>query len=116
VIDWENAQLGVPALDHGEVIGEMYLLSFFKKTEAGLWMVKGYAEGLGEQNESSAWRTALQIGVHLLAFGTLDRGWGTPEQIQELARFGRDIVVNARDKNRSWFEKSELGCLVARIS
>jgi hypothetical protein len=71
VIDWEQAQLGVPALDHGEMIGELYSFWLYKKIDAGLWMMQGYAEGLGEQSETAVWRNAIQVGVHLLAFSTI---------------------------------------------
>ncbi|KAH6672005.1 kinase-like domain-containing protein [Halenospora varia] len=108
VIDWENAQLGVPAMDHGMMIGELYLLSLLKKTGAGLWIMQGYCRGLGDQTEDDIWRTVLQVGVHLLAFGTLDRGWGKFQQLQDVARIGRDIVVNAWERKQEWFEKSEL--------
>ena len=115
VIDWEQAQLGVPALDHGEMIGELYAFWLYKKIDAGLWMMQGYAEGLGEQSETSVWRNAIQLGVHLLAFSTI-AGWGTPDQIEDVVQLARDIIVNGWDKNREWFEKSELACLFAQVA
>ena len=96
------------------MIAELYALWLYKKIDAGLWMVQGYAEGLGEQTEASAWRTALQVGVHLLSFGTVAPGWGTREQAEDVARVGRDIIVNAQSRNREWFEKSELVCLFSQ--
>ena len=53
------------------MFGEMYLLWLYKKIDAGLWMVQGYAEGLGEQTEHEAWRNVLQIGCHIVVFGTM---------------------------------------------
>jgi len=114
VIDWEQAQLGVPALDHGEMIGELYSFWLYKKIDAGLWMMQGYAEGLGEQSETAVWRNAIQVGVHLLAFSTI-AGWGTPDQIEDVARLARDIIVNGMAKNLGWFEKSELACLFTQV-
>jgi hypothetical protein len=113
VIDWEQAQLGVPALDHGEMIGEFYAFWLYKKIDAGLWMMQGYIEGLGEQSESSAWRNAIQVGVHLLAFSTI-AGWGTPEQIETVAGLARDIIVKAWNRDKEWFEKSELASLFTK--
>jgi hypothetical protein len=110
VIDWEQGQLGVPALDHGEMIGEFYAFWLYKKIDAGLWVMQGYIEGLGKQSESLAWRNAIQVGVHLLAFSTI-AGWGTPGQIEIVAGLGRDIIVKAWNRDREWFEKSELACL-----
>jgi hypothetical protein len=114
VIDWEQAQLGVPALDHGEMIGEFYAFWLYKKIDAGLWMMRGYIKGLGEQSESLVWRNAIQVGVHLLAFSTI-AGWGTPDQIKHVAGLARDIIVKAWNKDREWFEKSELACLFAQV-
>lgn len=101
-------------MDHGEMLGELYALWLYRKIDAGLWMVQGYVDGLGEQTETSAWRTALQVGCHLLSFGTAAPGWGTPDQVKEVARVGRDILVNSWKRNREWFEKSEVACLMAR--
>jgi hypothetical protein len=115
VVDWEMAQLGVHALDHGEMIGELYALWLYKKIDAGLWMIQGYAEGLGEQSETFSWRSVCQIGCHLVTFGTLAPGWGTPEQVEGVARLGRDIVLNAWRRDRKWFEKSELACFFAQV-
>ncbi|KAJ5579852.1 uncharacterized protein N7459_005837 [Penicillium hispanicum] len=114
VIDWEMAHLGVPAMDHGEIIGELYALWLYRRIDAGLWMIQGYADGLGEQTESSAWRIALQVGSHLLSFGTIAPGWGTPEQVEEVALRGRDIVVHSWKKDRRWLENTELACLLPR--
>lgn len=112
VIDWEQAQLGVPALDHGEMIAELYSFWLYKKIDAGLWMVQGYVKGLGEQSEADALRIAIQVGVHLLSFSTI-AGWGTPDQIEGVARLAREIIVNAWARDREWFETSELACLFA---
>jgi len=76
-------------------------------------MMQGYIEGLGEQSESSAWRNAIQVGVHLLAFSTI-AGWGTPDQIETVAGLARDIIVKAWNRDREWFEKSELASLFTK--
>ncbi|KAJ6031053.1 kinase-like domain-containing protein [Penicillium herquei] len=110
VVDWEMAQLGPPAIDHGEMVGEMYALWFYRKIDAGLWMIQGYADGLGNQTEDQAWRIVLQIGVHLLTFGVIAPNWGTPDQVKDLARVGKEIVVNSWKKDRSWVEGTELAC------
>jgi hypothetical protein len=114
IIDWEMAQFGVQAMDHGEMIGELYALWLYNKLDAALWMLQGYAEGLREQREASVWRIAVQVGVHLLSFGTLHPGRGTLEQAEEVARLGRDVIVNGWEKNREWFEESELRCLFTK--
>ncbi|KAF5591450.1 phosphotransferase enzyme family [Fusarium pseudocircinatum] len=113
VIDWENCQVGVPSLDHGGMLGEMYVLWKYKHIDAGLWTSQGYADGLGHQTEDAAWRLALQVGVHLLSFGTLASGWGTTEEVEDMARLARDVIVKAWTRDRSWFDKSDFACLFA---
>ncbi|TRX92460.1 hypothetical protein FHL15_006627 [Xylaria flabelliformis] len=111
VIDWEMSQIGVPNLDLGQMIAELYELKLYKNITAGLWMVQGFVEGYGAVSEDSAFRTAIQIGTHLLSFGTSVRGWGTQEQVEMVAGIGRDIIVHAWQKDREWFQGGDLACL-----
>ncbi|KAK8136679.1 hypothetical protein PG984_004619 [Apiospora sp. TS-2023a] len=115
VVDWEMAQLGVPSLDLGQMLAEMYELWLYKRVRAGLWMMEGLVAGYGPVTETSALRTAVQLGAHLVCFGTSVPGWGTPEQVQEVARTGRDVICHAWRKNRTWFESGELACLFSTV-
>ncbi|KAK7953591.1 hypothetical protein PG996_014483 [Apiospora saccharicola] len=115
VVDWEMAQLGVPSLDLGQMLAEMYELWLYKRVRAGLWMMEGLIEGYGAVTETSALRAAVQLGAHLVCFGTSVPGWGTPEQVQEIARTGRDIICRAWRKDRAWFESGELACLFSIV-
>jgi hypothetical protein len=47
------------------------------------------------KSEDLAWRNALQVGWHLLSFETIALEWGAPNQIEDVARIGRYIMVNA---------------------
>ena len=111
VVDWEMAQPGVPNLDLGQMIAELYELWLYRSIDAGLWMIQGLVESYGASDEDFAFRTAIQVGVHLISFGTSVQGWGTPEQVEAVARTGRDLIVNAWEKKLDWFEKSDLACL-----
>ncbi|KAI1331077.1 kinase-like domain-containing protein [Xylariaceae sp. FL0255] len=111
VIDWELAQLGIPNLDLGQMVAEMYELKLYKNITAGLWMVQGFLRGYGTVTDEFAFRTAIQIGAHLVCFGTSVQGWGSQEQVEMVARTGRDIIVHAWNKDRKWFENSDLCCL-----
>ncbi|KAI1367788.1 kinase-like domain-containing protein [Xylaria arbuscula] len=111
VIDWEMSQVGVPNLDMGQMVAELYELKLYKNITAGLWMVQGFAEGYGAVSDDFAYRTAIQVGAHLISFGTSVQGWGTPEQVEMVARTGRDIIVHAWQKDRDWFEGGDLACL-----
>ncbi|KAI1457119.1 kinase-like domain-containing protein [Annulohypoxylon moriforme] len=111
VIDWEMAHIGKPNLDLGQMIAELYELKLYKDIMAGLWMVQGFVSSYGAVSEDFAFRTAIQIGAHLISFGTAVQGWGTQEQVENCACVGRDIIVHAWKKDRRWFEEGDLACL-----
>ena len=116
VVDWELAQPGVPNLDLGQMIAELYELWLYRSIDAGLWMIQGLVETYGASDEDFAFRTAIQVGVHLISFGTSVQGWGTPEQVEAVARTGRDLVVNGWEKRRAWFEGGDLECLFGQVT
>ncbi|RYP48852.1 hypothetical protein DL768_005360 [Monosporascus sp. mg162] len=102
VIDWEMAQLGVPSLDLGQMIAELYELWLYKSIDAGLWIIQGLTEAYGIVRVDFAFRIAIQVGTHLISFGTSVPGWGSPEQVEGVARTGRDLVVHAWKRDRAW--------------
>ncbi|KAH0434862.1 hypothetical protein CcaCcLH18_05070 [Colletotrichum camelliae] len=110
VVDWENAQISVPAMDHGEMIGELYATWLFDGSHASLHVIDGYAAGLGPLPVDEALRIATQVGVHLLSFGTLAQD-KSESQIDHIVREGRDIIVNSRNKSQAWFNSHVLRCL-----
>lgn len=111
VIDWEMAQLGARHLDHGQMLAEMYMLWLYKRIDAGLWLIEGYTEGLGCFSEALAWRTAVQLGIHLLAFGVVTPGWGSDERKLEVAKMGRDLIVHGWNEDIDWYAQNDLSCL-----
>ncbi|OAL42868.1 hypothetical protein IQ07DRAFT_637469 [Pyrenochaeta sp. DS3sAY3a] len=111
VIDWESCQLGPRSVDIGEMLAEMYALWEYKGISAGLWMMEGFARGYGEDSECSVFRTAIQMGTHLLCVTTDDPSWGPPDQAGRVVEVARDIIVHAWKKDRAWFASSELRCL-----
>ncbi|KAF5011455.1 hypothetical protein FDECE_2444 [Fusarium decemcellulare] len=116
VIDWECTQLGLPSVDFGQMIAEMYALWLYKSITAGLWMMEGFINAYGTVSQDFAFRAAIQTGTHLLCITTTFPGWGTPEQVEKVACVGRDIIVHAWKKDHSWFEKSELACLFRPVA
>ena len=115
VIDWEIAHLGVLSIDYGQMMAELYALWLYKGITAGLWVMEGYADAYGDVSEAFAFRAAIQMGTHLLCITTTFPGWGTPQRVEDVACVGRDIIVHAWEKDRDWFEKSELACLFRRF-
>lgn len=113
IVDWEMAQLGVRSLDVGQMLAELYELWLYRRITAGLWIMQGFSEGYGPVNEDFVFRTAIQMGAHLVCFGTSVPGWGTPAQVEDTARTGRALIVKAWERNRAWFEQGELAFLFA---
>ncbi|KAJ0335748.1 hypothetical protein COL922a_008820 [Colletotrichum nupharicola] len=87
VVDWENAQIGVPAMDHCEMIGELYSTWLYDGSDAGIHLIEG--------------------------FGTLAQD-KSELQIDHVTREGRDIIVNSCKKNQAWFKDHVLRCLFTR--
>ncbi|KAF3769968.1 hypothetical protein M406DRAFT_354197 [Cryphonectria parasitica EP155] len=111
VIDWEMLQLWLPQLDLGQMIAELYELYLYKRIKAGLWLIEGFVAGYGIVDDDFAFRTALHVGTHLVGFGSMVPGWGTPEQAMEVVGVGRDIILRAWAKDRKWFESHDLSSL-----
>ncbi|PVH75762.1 hypothetical protein DL98DRAFT_551515 [Cadophora sp. DSE1049] len=115
VIDWETSQLGISNIDTGQMIADLYRLWLCKNNEAALWMLRGFCKGYGLVSETHAFRTAIHAGVHLISRGTIDREMGTMDELEGVARAGRDIVLNGYRRNRGWFENGDLACLFDQI-
>ncbi|KAK4226069.1 kinase-like domain-containing protein [Podospora fimiseda] len=114
IVDWEMAQYGVRPVDLGQMIAECYELLLFKNIEDGKWLVEGFVEGYGPIDEEFAFRALINVGIHLVIWGSRVAGWGTPEQVQEVVGKGKEIIVHAWNKDRVWFEAGDLACLFGK--
>ncbi|KAL4907442.1 hypothetical protein BDW74DRAFT_124355 [Aspergillus multicolor] len=105
ITDWELAHSGPYALDLGQMIAELYMLKHYKDIDAGLWVIEGFAEGygVGSITDGMAFRALIHVGVHFIFFGSTTPGWGTPEQVNDLVRLGRELVVRGWEKEKEWF-------------
>ncbi|KAJ5281117.1 Aminoglycoside phosphotransferase [Penicillium angulare] len=113
-IDWELVQIGHKSLDLGQMIAELYETKLFKGVEHGLWIIEGFLEGYGPLNDEMAFRTAIHVGVHLVCWGSRVAGWGNQNQVEDVVKVGRDLILQAWAKNKSWFEQDPMGCLFKR--
>lgn len=114
IVDWEMAQIGHRALDLGQMIAELYETKLFKDMEAGVWIIEGFLEGYGSLSEEMAFRAAIHVGVHLVCWGSRVPGWGSQQQVEEVVKVGRDLIVHGWMRNKAWFEGGNLGCLFGR--
>ncbi|KAE8351662.1 kinase-like domain-containing protein [Aspergillus coremiiformis] len=111
IIDWELAQCGSRALDLGQMMAELYELKHFKDIDAGSWIIQGIAEGYPTLSEELVFRVLIHVGTHLICWGSTVPGWGTDKQVADVVRLGRDLIVNAWRKDKSWFKGGAWECL-----
>jgi hypothetical protein len=113
IVDWEMCQLGAPAVDLGQMIAELYELVLFKGMDEGRWLIEGFVEGYGhvDDHDEFAFRTALHVGTHLVAWGGRVPGWGSETQVQQVVGVGKEVILHAWHKDRAWFKASDLACL-----
>lgn len=115
VIDWECAQLALPATDFGQIVVELYVPWVKLSITAGLWAMEELVHAYGPFSEEFAFRTAIQIGTHLICITPTATMMGPFEEMGDVVRIGRDIVVHAWNKDRAWFEKGDLACLFESV-
>ncbi|TVY93598.1 4-hydroxytryptamine kinase, partial [Lachnellula willkommii] len=113
IIDWELSHLSDYAFDLGQMFAELFELKHFKGLDAGVWLIEAFMTGYGKLEEQVAFRTAIHVGAHLICWGSRVQGWGTQEQVEEVAEVGRDFVVKGWKKDRGYFEGTSLRSLFA---
>lgn len=111
IVDWELVHVGRRALDLAQMIAELYETKLFKNIDAGVWVIEGFLSGYGTLGDDTGLRTAIHVGVHLVCWGSRVPGWGTPKQVEEVVKVGRDLIVHGWERDRTWFEGHNLGCL-----
>lgn len=105
ICDWELCCLAIPAFDLGQMITELYELKIFKGLDAGDSLVKAFVDGYGPVDCDVAFTAIMFTGNHLICWGTRVPGWGTPEQIKEVVKVGRDLVVKGWEKDVEFFRQ-----------
>jgi hypothetical protein len=95
IVDWEVVSLGIRARDVGQMLAEFYMMKLFKGMDAGAWFIEGFLAGYGELDEKTASRVSIHIGCHLIVIGGSVDGWGSPEDVERVVAFGRDMILKA---------------------
>ncbi|KAK3680603.1 kinase-like domain-containing protein [Podospora appendiculata] len=115
VIDWEMAQFGHRSYDLGQMIGDLYERKHFKGVKSAIPAIQGFVDGYGGLSDDMAFRIAIHTGVHLIGWYTRrppESPLGCPlEQAAAGMKFGRDLIIKGWERDRGWFESSELACL-----
>jgi hypothetical protein len=116
IVDWEVIHMNAGRhFDLGQMAIDLYLLWYVKGIRAALWILEGLTSALKDLDEDLAFRTAIRMGSFLICMMPLMPEWGPPEKIEELIGIGRDIAVHAWNRDRAWFQDSELACLFSRV-
>lgn len=108
-------QLWRPELDVGQMVAEMYELTLYEDSQAGLWLVEGFMSGYRWVSDKFAFRALLHTGTHLVGMGSLGQ-WDRPEKCERVAETGRDIILHAwkhDEEARQWLEKHDLSFVMA---
>lgn len=111
VTDWELSHVTSIAFDLGQMLGDLFETWHFKGIEAAVWLIESFKEGYGNLDDDLTFRTALQVGAHLICWCSRAPLRGTPEQVEDALRIGRDFVIHAHEKDRSFFDGTVLKCL-----
>lgn len=110
IIDWELTHITSPAFDLGQMIGDLFETRHFEGIEATEWLIEGFMDGYGPLDDDIAFRTAIQVGAHLICWGPSK---GTLQQVEAAMKIGRDFVVSGWKKDKSFFDTTVLKCLFA---
>jgi hypothetical protein len=110
VIDWELTHITSAAFDLGQMIGDLFETTHFKGIEAADWLIGGIMEGHGALDDATAFRTAIQVGAHLICWGSRSPK-GSTEQTEAAMRIGKDFMVRGWERDKSFFAGTVLKCL-----
>jgi hypothetical protein len=115
IIDWELSLFGRKDYDLGQMSFDLYERKHFLDAESALWIIQGFVAGYGALSDHMAFRVAIHAGVHLICWYIRRDPTAPftepPKKIQDAIRIGTDFVVKGWERDRAWFEGSELACL-----
>jgi thiamine kinase-like enzyme len=119
IIDWELVQLGRRAYDLGQMIGDLYERKHFTRDDSALHIIRGFIAGYGVSSDVEAFRIAIHVGQHLICW-YIRRNPHAPfteplELIQALIYIGTNFILKGWEKDRKWFESSDLVYLFKRV-
>jgi hypothetical protein len=101
------------------MLGDLYERKHFTGADSAIHIIQGFVAGYGLLTEDEAFRIAIHAGQHLICW-YIRRDPNAPftqpiEKIEGAIRFGTEFIVHGWEKDREWFEGSDLSCLFEGI-
>ncbi|KAI0098925.1 hypothetical protein GGR51DRAFT_552295 [Nemania sp. FL0031] len=116
----ENAQFGHRAVDVSRILADLYKHSHFKGAATSIRVMKGFMDGYGSLSDKFAYRIAIHAGVHLICwYYRRDRNQPLLHPLPTVLavlELGRDLILKAWRRDKSWLQITLLGPLFARKS
>ncbi|KAK1144282.1 hypothetical protein N8T08_005695 [Aspergillus melleus] len=118
VVDWETCHYGPRLHDLGHFIAHVSVAGRMNGDDTCNGMVRGVIDGYGYDSlsEDLAFHVAVLVGIGYFSWDYVLYGSSyTPELANDMVRFAADLVINGREKNRSWFERTALGFMFDHV-
>ncbi|GKZ33665.1 hypothetical protein AbraIFM66950_003694 [Aspergillus brasiliensis] len=103
IIDWEVSQLGSVAIDLGQMLAELYLLTHFQSVTVASGMILPFMVGYGSLKDEMAFRVALEFGMHLVLWPCRGSSIRDDLLVENCVCLGKDMIVHAEEKDKLWF-------------
>ncbi|KAI2865659.1 hypothetical protein CBS12448_1956 [Aspergillus niger] len=108
IIDWEVSHLGSVAIDLGQILAELYVLTHFRSVTVASGMITQFMVGYGKLKDELAFRVALEFGVNLVLWPCREPNIRDEPLIERCVRLGKDMIVHAEEKDKPWFRDGVL--------
>ncbi|KAH8428431.1 aminoglycoside phosphotransferase family protein [Aspergillus melleus] len=117
-VDWETCHYGPRLHDLSHLIAHVSVAGRMNGDDTCNGMIRGVIDGYGYDSlsEDLAFHVAVLVGIGYFSWDYVLHGSGyTPELAEDMVRFAADLVINGREKNRSWFERTALGFMFDHV-
>ncbi|KAL3260599.1 hypothetical protein ABHI18_004441 [Aspergillus niger] len=108
IIDWEVSHLGSVAIDLGQMLAELYVLTHFHSVTVASGMITQFIIGYGQLKDELAFRVALEFGVNLVLWPCREPSIRDEPLTERCVHLGKDMIVHAEEKDKLWFRDGVL--------
>ena len=111
LVDWEIVRRGCGVTDVAQFSAEAWLLDESKGGRGLLSaFLKSYTESI-KVDRRFLQRAAVHFGIHI-AFWPVQIGGRSKDELEELVRYGSELMQKAMDEDWDWLSKCPLGVLL----